>query len=146
MAHVNKQNITLCVWCLANKAKCYKKMHGPSCYWCYMKKGGCSLAQGRRTKEDEDDTGPAAGHQEWVEELLEELGKKMDEIMEVLRIGLEKIAEKNRTRGWQDPQISKNGDVEEEERSNEEGFGEISGEKCRTGGSGCSESDRWSRR
>ena len=78
MAHMNEQNTTLCVWCLANKAKCYKKMRGPSCYQCYTKKGGCSLAQGRRTKEDEEDMGLAAGHQERVEELLEGLGKKMD--------------------------------------------------------------------
>ena len=59
-----------------------------------MKKGGFSLAQGRRTKEDEDDVGLVAGHQEWMEELLEGLEKKMDGIMEVLRVGLEKIAQK----------------------------------------------------
>ena len=59
-----------------------------------MKKSGCSLAQGRRTKEDEDDMGLVAGHQERIEELLEGLGKKMDGIMEVLRVGLEKIAQK----------------------------------------------------
>ena len=45
----------------------------------------------RKGEEDEDDVGPAAGHQEQVEELLEGLGKKMDGIMEVLRVGLEKI-------------------------------------------------------
>ena len=90
MACMNKQNTTPCVWCLADKAKCYKKMCGPGCYQCYTKKGGCSLAQGRRTKEDEDDAGLAAGCQEQVEELLEGLGKKMDGIMEVLRVGLEK--------------------------------------------------------
>ena len=94
MARINEQNATPCVWCVADKAKCYKKMCGPGCHWCYMKKGGCSLVQGRQTKEDEDDTGPAAGHQEWMEELLEGLGKKMDGIMEVLRVGLEKIAQK----------------------------------------------------
>ena len=141
MACVNEQNATPCIQCLADKAKCYKKTHGPSCYWCYTKKGGCSLVQGRRTKEDKDNVGPVAGRQEQVEELLEGLGKKMDGIMEVLRVGLEKIAE----RIEQDPQISKNRDVKEKERSDEEGFGKISGEKCRTGGAGrssCSESDR----
>ena len=94
MARMNEQNATPCIWCLANKAKCYKKTHRPGCYWCYMKKGGCSLAQGRRTKEDEDDMGLVAGCQERVEELLEGLGKKMDGIMEVLRVGLEKIERK----------------------------------------------------
>ena len=85
MACVNEQNVTPCAWCLANKAKCYKKTCRPGCHRCYTKKGGCSLAQGRRTKEDEDDVGLAAGHHEQIEELLEGLGKKMDGIMEVLR-------------------------------------------------------------
>ena len=49
-------------------------------------------------KEDKDDTGPAAGCQEQVEELLEGLAKKMG-LMEVLRVGLERIAEKIEQRG-----------------------------------------------
>ena len=94
MACVNEQNVTPCARCLADKAKCYKKTCGPSCHWCYTKKGGCSLVQGRRTKEDEDDVGLVAGRHKRIKELLEGLGKKMDGIMEVLRVGLEKIAEK----------------------------------------------------
>ena len=91
MARINEQNTTLCTQCLADKARCYKKTCGPGCHQCYMKKGSCSLVQGRRTKEEEeDDVGPAAGCQEWIEELLKGLGKKMDGIMEVLRVGLEK--------------------------------------------------------
>ena len=70
MAHINEQNATLCIWCVADKAKCYKKTCGPSCHQCYMKKSGCSLAQGRRKKEDEDDAGLAACRQEQMEELL----------------------------------------------------------------------------
>ena len=94
MAHINEQNTTPSTQCLADKARCYKKMCRPGCHRCYMKKGGCSLAQGRRKKEDDDDVGPAAGCQERIEELLEGLGRKMDGITEVLRVGLEKIAEK----------------------------------------------------
>ena len=75
MAHVNEQNATPYIQCVANKAKCYKKTCRPSCHRCYTKKGGCSLAQGRRTKEDEDNVGLAAGCQEWMEEFLEGLCK-----------------------------------------------------------------------
>ena len=53
-----------------------EKMSGPSCHWSYTKKGGCSLAQGRRTKEDEGDVGLVAGHQEQIEECWRDWERK----------------------------------------------------------------------
>ena len=83
-------NASPCIWCLTDKVKCYKKSRGPSCYRCYMKKGACSLAQGRRVKED-DDADPAVNH--CIEELLEGLGEKMDELMRVLKMGFGRLGD-----------------------------------------------------
>ena len=85
MTRDSELNTSPCIRCLTDKVKCYKKSRGPSCYRCYMKKGACSLAQGRRVKED-DDADPAANRH--IEELLEGLGEKMDELTKVLKIGL----------------------------------------------------------
>ena len=84
MTRDSKLNASLCIWCLTDKVKCYKKSRGPSCYWCYTKKGVCSLAQGRRVKED-DDMDPAANCH--IKELLEGLGEKMDKLTRVLKMG-----------------------------------------------------------
>ena len=55
-----------------------------------MKKGACSLAQGRRVKED-DDVDPAANHH--IEELLEGLGEKMDKLMGILKMGFSRLGD-----------------------------------------------------
>ena len=86
----NELNAALCVWCLTNKVKCYKKSCGPGCYWCYTKKGVCSLAQGRSVKED-DNADLAVNC--CIEELLEGLGEKMDELMKILRLGFARLGD-----------------------------------------------------
>ena len=67
-----------------------QKLRGPSCYHCYTKKGVCSLAQGRRVKED-DNVDPAANHR--IEELLEGLGEKMDELTRILKMGFGRLGD-----------------------------------------------------
>ena len=54
MTRNSELNTSPCIRCLTDKVKCYKKSRGPGCYRCYMKKGACSLAQGRRVKEDDE--------------------------------------------------------------------------------------------
>ena len=83
-------NTSLCIWCLTDKVKYYKKLRGPGCYRCYTKKGACSLAQGRRVKED-DDADLAANH--CIEELLEGLGEKMDELTRILKMGFSRLGD-----------------------------------------------------
>ena len=83
-------NTSPCVQCLTDKVKCYKKLCGPGCYRCYTKKGACSLVQGRRVKED-DDADPVANR--CIEELLEGLGEKMDELTRVLKIGFGRLGD-----------------------------------------------------
>ena len=90
MTRNSKLNTSPCVRCLIDKVKCYKKLRGPSCYQCYMKKGACSLAQGRRVKED-DDADPAANRH--IKELLEGLGEKMDELTRVLKMGFGRLGD-----------------------------------------------------
>ena len=90
MTRDSELNTSPCIWCLTDKVKCYKKSRGPGCYRCYMKKGACSLAQGRRVKED-DDADPAANRH--IEGLLEGLGEKMDELTKVLKIGFDKLGD-----------------------------------------------------
>ena len=88
MTRDSELNTSPCVWCLTDKVKCYKKSHGPGCYRCYMKKGACSLVQGRRVKEDNDVDLAENCH---IKELLEGLGEKMDELTKVLKIGFDKL-------------------------------------------------------
>ena len=90
MTRDSELNTSPCVRCLTNKVKCYKKSRGPGCYWCYTKKGACSLAQGRRVKED-DDADPAANCH--IEESLEGLGEKMDKLTRVLKIGFGRLGD-----------------------------------------------------
>src|SRR6201996_12970 len=90
MTRNSKLNPTPCIWCLTDKVKCYKKSRGPGCYRCYTKKGACSLAQGRRIKED-DDADPMGNCR--IEELLEGLGEKMDELTRVLRMGFGRLGD-----------------------------------------------------
>src|ERR1700761_1280713 len=90
MTRDSELNTTACVRCLTDKVKCYKKSRGPGCYRCYTKKGACSLAQGRRVKED-DDADPAGNRR--IEELLEGLGEKMDELTRVLKMGFGRLGD-----------------------------------------------------
>ena len=90
MTRDSELNTSPCVWCLTDKVKCYKKSRRPGCYWCYTKKGACSLAQGRRVKED-NDADPTANR--CIKELLEGLGEKMDELMRVLKIGFGRLGD-----------------------------------------------------
>ena len=90
MTHNSELNPTLCIQCLTDRVKCYKKLHRPGCYRCYTKKGACSLAQGRRVKED-DNMDPVANCH--VKELLEGLGEKLDELTKILRLGFARLGD-----------------------------------------------------
>ena len=90
MTHDSELNTSLCIWCLTNKVKCYKKSRGPGCYQCYTKKGACSLAQGRRVKED-DNADPAVNC--CIEGLLEGLGEKMDKLTRILKMGFSRLGD-----------------------------------------------------